>query len=52
MIMIKLCKLILNKFTCKKDIQYRYRSLVNRIFVEKMKNNQVNVSEDFLQLDF
>lgn len=36
-----ICKLIPNKFAYKKDILCRFRSLVNRIFVEKMRDNYV-----------
>ena len=45
---MKLYKLIPNGFNCRKDTQYRFGSLINKIFKKEMKNMQLSVFGSFL----
>ena len=46
--MIKLCKLIPDRFECRKNTYCRFGSLVNGIFVGEIKDNQLSVFRSFL----
>lgn len=49
--MMKSCKLIPNKFDRTNNTWCKFISLLNKIFVKKMKDNQLNVLEDFLSIN-